>query len=63
MSRGLRGGLLRRHRDFRLLWSGETTGKFGSRNVRSTLIEPNTVIVAALLLGVAWGGIRSHSII
>jgi MFS family permease len=24
------GGLLRRHRDFRLLWLGETTGKFGA---------------------------------
>ncbi|MDF9811433.1 putative MFS family arabinose efflux permease [Streptomyces sp. SPB162] len=27
---GLRGGLLRRHRDFRLLWCGETAGKFGA---------------------------------
>ncbi|MFD5084496.1 MFS transporter [Kitasatospora sp. NPDC058406] len=25
-----RGGLLRRHRDFRLLWCGETAGKFGA---------------------------------
>ncbi|MGW0607905.1 MFS transporter [Streptomyces sp. NPDC002640] len=30
MSRGTRVGLLRRHRDFRLLWCGETTGKFGA---------------------------------
>ncbi len=28
--RAPRGGLLRRHRDFRLLWCGETTGKFGA---------------------------------
>ncbi|MEV5379120.1 MFS transporter [Streptomyces nondiastaticus] len=26
----VRGGLLRRHRDFRLLWCGETAGKFGA---------------------------------
>ncbi|MFD7865284.1 MFS transporter [Streptomyces sp. NPDC059783] len=30
MSHGPRGGLLRRHRDFRLLWCGETAGKFGA---------------------------------
>ncbi|WP_393087645.1 MFS transporter [Streptomyces sp. LN704] len=30
MSQSLRGGLLRRHRDFRLLWCGETAGKFGA---------------------------------
>ncbi|WP_435240347.1 MFS transporter [Streptomyces cucumeris] len=30
MSRPARGGLLRRHRDFRLLWCGETAGTFGS---------------------------------
>ncbi|MFI0719408.1 MFS transporter [Streptomyces sp. NPDC021224] len=30
MSGGARGGLLRRHRDFRLLWCGETAGKFGA---------------------------------
>ncbi|WP_058041115.1 MFS transporter [Streptomyces roseifaciens] len=31
MTRGThRGGLLRRHRDFRLLWCGETAGKFGA---------------------------------
>lgn len=30
MSPAARGGLLRRHRDFRLLWSGETAGKFGA---------------------------------
>ncbi len=28
-SSGRRGGLLRRHRDFRLLWCGETAGRFG----------------------------------
>ncbi|WUH89280.1 MFS transporter [Streptomyces sp. NBC_00433] len=30
MSRHSGGGLLRRHRDFRLLWCGETAGKFGA---------------------------------
>ncbi|SEE46471.1 Predicted arabinose efflux permease, MFS family [Streptomyces sp. 2131.1] len=30
MSHGIRGGLLRRHHDFRLLWCGETAGKFGA---------------------------------
>ncbi|MFJ5102672.1 MFS transporter [Streptomyces sp. NPDC088554] len=30
MSGGIRGGLLCRHRDFRLLWCGETAGKFGA---------------------------------
>ncbi|MEU8138121.1 MFS transporter [Streptodolium elevatio] len=30
MSTRTRGGLLRRHRDFRLLWLGETTGRFGA---------------------------------
>lgn len=30
MSQDVRGGLLRRHRDFRLLWCGETAGKFGA---------------------------------
>ncbi|MEC4020842.1 MFS transporter [Streptomyces sp. H27-D2] len=30
MSAGGRGGLLRRHRDFRLLWCGQTAGKFGA---------------------------------
>ncbi|WP_327287247.1 MFS transporter [Streptomyces sp. NBC_01198] len=30
MSREGGGGLLRRHRDFRLLWCGETAGKFGA---------------------------------
>ncbi|MDP9847086.1 MFS transporter [Streptosporangium lutulentum] len=30
MSNSTRGGLLRRHRDFRLLWCGETAGKFGA---------------------------------
>ncbi|MFG3587557.1 MFS transporter [Streptomyces sp. NPDC047990] len=30
MSRSTRGGLLRRHRDFRLLWCGETAGRFGA---------------------------------
>ncbi|MGW1893488.1 MFS transporter [Streptomyces sp. NPDC002004] len=30
MSAGARGGLLCRHRDFRLLWSGEIAGKFGA---------------------------------
>ncbi|MEV6974100.1 MFS transporter [Kitasatospora sp. NPDC093806] len=30
MNRAAPGGLLRRHRDFRLLWCGETAGKFGA---------------------------------
>ncbi|MEV7780003.1 MFS transporter [Kitasatospora sp. NPDC088351] len=30
MSADARGGLLRRHRDFRLLWCGETAGRFGA---------------------------------
>ncbi|MGV9772902.1 MFS transporter, partial [Streptosporangium sp. NPDC003464] len=30
MSQDTRGGLLRRHRDFRLLWCGEVAGKFGA---------------------------------
>jgi MFS family permease len=30
MSQDSPGGLLRRHRDFRLLWCGETAGKFGA---------------------------------
>jgi MFS family permease len=30
MSRGTRDGLLRRHRDFRLLWCGESAGRFGA---------------------------------
>ncbi|MFQ6199802.1 MFS transporter [Streptomyces sp. NPDC000405] len=30
MSHGIHGGLLHRHRDFRLLWCGETAGKFGA---------------------------------
>ncbi|MFF5565610.1 MFS transporter [Streptomyces sp. NPDC012623] len=29
-NRRARGGLLRRHRDFRLLWCGETAGRFGA---------------------------------
>ncbi|GAA1692020.1 MFS transporter [Streptomyces yatensis] len=30
MTRRTSGGLLRRHRDFRLLWCGETAGKYGA---------------------------------
>jgi predicted MFS family arabinose efflux permease len=39
------GGLLRRHRDFRLLWFGETTGKFGTAvgNVAMPLIAVATL--------------------
>lgn len=38
MSRDTRGGgLLRRHRDFRLLWCGETSGKFGASVTRVTM--------------------------
>lgn len=31
------GGLLRRHRDFRLLWCGETAGKYGAAVTQVTM--------------------------
>ncbi|WP_433342135.1 MFS transporter [Streptomyces sp. CA-253872] len=43
-----RGGLLRRHRDFRLLWCGETAGKFGAS---VTSVSMPLVAVAILHAG------------
>ncbi|MFH8983658.1 MFS transporter [Streptomyces varsoviensis] len=37
MSAVVRGGLLRRHRDFRLLWCGETAGQFGASVTKVTM--------------------------
>ncbi|MGW0853956.1 MFS transporter [Streptomyces sp. NPDC002690] len=60
MSRGTRGGLLRRHRDFRLLWCGETAGKFGASvtGVTMPLIAVSTLHAGAfevgLLSAAAW---------
>ncbi|MFD7236684.1 MFS transporter [Streptomyces syringium] len=42
--RTARGGLLRRHRDFRLLWYGESAGKFGA-SVTSVLLPLAAVSV------------------
>jgi hypothetical protein len=39
-----------------------TTGKCGRRNVKSTLIDPETMIIGELVSGAAWSGIRSHPI-
>lgn len=60
MSSQQRGGLLRRHRDFRLLWSGETTGRFGAAvtSVSMPLIAVSTLQASTfqvgLLTAVAW---------
>ncbi|MGW4286362.1 MFS transporter [Streptomyces sp. NPDC004673] len=60
MSRGLRGGLLRRHRDFRLLWCGETAGKFGASvtGVSMPLVAVSTLntgtFEVGLLSAAAW---------
>ncbi|WP_413812045.1 MFS transporter [Streptomyces sp. OE57] len=54
------GGLLRRHRDFRLLWCGETAGKYGSAvtSVAMPLIAVSTVhadtFQVGLLAATAW---------
>jgi MFS family permease len=60
VSAGPRGGLLRRHRDFRLLWSGEVTGKFGASvtGVAMPLIAVSTLhadtFEVGLLSASAW---------
>ncbi|KWT62519.1 MFS transporter [Streptomyces albus subsp. albus] len=54
------GGLLRRHRDFRLLWCGETAGKFGASvtGVAMPLIAVSTLhagpFEVGLLSAAAW---------
>ncbi|MFF9900095.1 MFS transporter [Streptomyces longispororuber] len=60
MSDGIRGGLLRRHRDFRLLWCGETAGKFGASvtGVAMPLVAVSTLHASTfevgLLSAAAW---------
>ncbi|MFE5191107.1 MFS transporter [Streptomyces sp. NPDC056628] len=60
MSQGIRGGLLRRHRDFRLLWCGETAGKFGTSvtGVAMPLVAVSTLHASTfevgLLSAAAW---------
>ncbi|AXG76359.1 MFS transporter [Streptomyces paludis] len=55
-----RGGLLRRHRDFRLLWCGETAGRFGASvtSVTMPLIAVSRLdagpFEAGLLTAAAW---------
>ncbi|OKI02099.1 MFS transporter [Streptomyces sp. CB02923] len=55
-----RGGLLRRHRDFRLLWCGETAGKFGASvtGVAMPLVAVSTLhagtFEVGLLSAAAW---------
>ncbi|MEU6234876.1 MFS transporter [Kitasatospora sp. NPDC047058] len=48
-----RGGLLRRHRDFRLLWCGETAGKFGASvtGVALPLIAVSDLHASTLQIG------------
>jgi MFS family permease len=60
MSHGIRGGLLRCHRDFRLLWCGETAGKFGASvtGVTVPLVAVSTLHASTfevgLLSAAAW---------
>ncbi|MFE5140632.1 MFS transporter [Streptomyces fagopyri] len=60
MSQDVRRGLLRRHRDFRLLWCGETAGKFGASvtGVAMPLVAVSTLDAGAfevgLLSAAAW---------
>ncbi|MFI0713822.1 MFS transporter [Streptomyces inhibens] len=46
-------GLLRRHRDFRLLWCGETAGRFGAAvtNVTMPLVAVSTLHVSTFAVG------------
>ncbi|MFJ3955277.1 MFS transporter [Streptomyces libani] len=46
-------GLLRRHRDFRLLWCGETAGKFGAAvsNVAMPLVAVSTLDASTFAVG------------
>ncbi|MFD5556400.1 MFS transporter [Streptomyces sp. NPDC127068] len=60
MGRGARGGLLRHHRDFRLLWCSETAGKYGAAvtGVTIPLIAVSaldaTTFEVGLLSATAW---------
>ena len=60
MSQAIREGLLRRHRDFRLLWCGETAGKFGASvtGVAMPLVAVSTLHASTfevgLLSAAAW---------
>ena len=53
MSRRVPGGLLRRHRDFRLLWCGETAGRFGAAvtGVTMPLIAVSTLHASTFEVG------------
>ncbi|QER90378.1 MFS transporter [Streptomyces tendae] len=53
MSHGIGGGLLRRHRDFRLLWCGETAGKFGASvtGVAMPLVAVSTLHASTFEVG------------
>ncbi|MFC1407499.1 MULTISPECIES: MFS transporter [Streptacidiphilus] len=54
MTQDLRGGgLLRRHRDFRLLWCGETAGRFGASvtGVAMPLVAVSTLHASTLEVG------------
>ncbi|QXE38670.1 MFS transporter [Streptomyces sp. GMY02] len=53
MSHGIRGGLLRRHHDFRLLWCGETAGKFGASvtGVAMPLVAVSTLHASTFEVG------------
>ncbi len=53
MTREQRGSLLRRHRDFRLLWCGEVAGKFGSSvtSVAMPLIAVSTLHAGTFAVG------------
>ncbi|MER6372607.1 MFS transporter [Streptomyces mirabilis] len=53
MSHGIRGGLLHRHRDFRLLWCGETAGKFGASvtGVAMPLVAVSTLHASTFEVG------------
>ena len=53
MSAGTGGGLLRCHRDFRLLWLGETTGTFGAAvsSVALPLIAVTTLDASTFEVG------------
>lgn len=54
MSEAVRGGLLRRHRDFRLLWCSETAGKFGASltGVATPLAAVSTLHASTFEVGV-----------
>jgi predicted MFS family arabinose efflux permease len=53
MSHGVRGGLLRRHRDFRLLWCGEIAGRFGASvtGVAMPLVAVSTLHASTFEVG------------